>query len=158
MTTEGVSLYRVSREAAVATIIGKSVVGGVFAATLTAAMPCSAQTTTLYLQFGAPAVSADPYNAFLAATNAGPVMNAFGGQSLDPFNASLGAPGLALTEIATIEVRFSGPMIYVDPYNTLLSTSVPSSTQTVAIDNPHASFAFAAGYLGPRVWEGWSDK
>jgi len=145
----------------VANIIGKSVVGGVFAATLTAAMPCSAQTTTVYLPFGAPAVSADPYNALLAA-GAGPVSSAFSAGSLDPYNASLaaslGTMGLSATEIATIEVRFSGPVIYVDPYNTLLSTAVPSATQTVEIDNPHASFAFAPGYLGSRVWEGSSDK
>jgi hypothetical protein len=121
-------------------------------------MPCSAQTTTLYLQFGAPAVSADPYNAVLGMASLGPASNVFSGGSLDPYNASLAAAGLSSAEIAAIEVHFSGPMIYVDPYNTLLSTDVPSSTETVAIDNPHASFAFAPGYLGPRVWEGSSDK
>jgi hypothetical protein len=141
----------------VANIIGKTVVGGVFAATMTAAMPCSAQTT-VYLHFGAPAVSADPYNTLLAATSAGAAPTAFSGSFLDPYNASLAAAGLSSTEIAAIEVRFSGPMIYVDPYNTLLSATVPPSTQTVAIDNPYASFAFAPGYLGPRVWEGSSDK
>jgi hypothetical protein len=121
-------------------------------------MPCSAQTTTVYLQFGAPAVSADSYNAVLGATSLGLASNAFSGRSLDPYNASLAAAGLSSVEIAAIEVRFSGPMIYVDPYNTLLSTAVPSSTQTVTIDNPYAGFAFAPGYLGPRVWEGSSDK
>jgi hypothetical protein len=146
------------KEAAVAHIIGRTVVGGVFAATLTAAMPCSAQTTTVYLQFGAPAVSADPYNAVLGATSLGLASNAFSGGSLDPYNASLATAGLSSVEIAAIEVRFSGPMIYIDPYNTLLSTAVPSSTQTVTIDNPYAGFAFAPGYLGPRVWEGSSDK
>ena len=158
MTTEGVSLYRVIQEAAVANIIGKTVVGGVFAATLTAALPCSAQTTTVYLHFGAPAVAADPYNALIAAVSAGLASGAFTGGSIDPYNAILAAVGLSSVEIAAIEVRFSGPMIYVDPYNTLLSTAVPPSIQTVAIDNPYASFAFAPGYLGPRVWEGSSDK
>jgi hypothetical protein len=143
----------------VATIIGKTVVGGVFAATLTAAMPCSAQTT-VYIEFGAPAVSADSYNAVLSAASLalGPASNAFSGRSLDPYNASLAAAGLSSAEIAAIEVQFSGPMIYVDPYNTLLSTAVPLSSQTVAIETPYASFALAPGYLGPRVWEGSSDK
>jgi hypothetical protein len=146
------------KEAAVANSIGKTVVGGVFAATLTAAMPCSAQTTTVYIEFGAPAVSADPYNAVLGAASLGLVSNAFSGRSLDPYNASLAAAGLPSAEIAAIEVRFSGPIIYVDPYNTLLSTALPSSTRTVTIENPYAGFAFAPGYLGPRVWEGSSDK
>jgi hypothetical protein len=120
-------LYRVIQEAAVANIIGKTVVGGVFAATLTAALPCSAQTTTVYLHFGAPAVAADPYNALIAAVSAGLASGAFTGGSIDPYNAILAAVGLSSVEIAAIEVRFSGPMIYVDPYNTLLSTAVPPS-------------------------------
>jgi hypothetical protein len=113
----------------VANIVGKTVVSGALAATLAALMPSSA--VAVYPQFSGPPVYVDPYNAMLG-----------------------GATPTSIQTVA-VDATFSGPPVYVDPYNVILGgATVPSSAQTVAVDDLYNSYAFAPGYRAPRLWEG----
>jgi len=107
----------------VANLVAKTLVCGGVAAMLAAAVPSLALAG--YSEFGGPPVNGDRYNEILAATM--PAM--------------------------TADVRFSGRMLRLDPYNATLVAAVLSSVRTVAIEDLYQSYAFAPEYDGPRIWE-----
>ena len=106
-----------------ANIVAKSLVCGGLAAILAAAVPSSALAD--YADFGGPPVTGDPYNEMLAAT----------------------------MPAAGFDVRFSGGLMRLDPYNATLAAAVLPSLQSVTVEDLYASYAFAPEYDGPRVWE-----
>lgn len=106
-----------------ARMVGKIVLSGVAAATLTL---LSSGAFALDTEFSAAPVFADRYNAILA-------------ESVPPSEA--------------MDVRFSGRLTLLDPYNATLLPAVLSSTATQAMEEFAASYAFAPDYPGPRVWE-----
>jgi hypothetical protein len=107
----------------VANIVAKMLVCGGLAATLGAAVPFSAAAD--YVDFSGPPLTVDAYNEVLAAT----------------------MPAVPL------DLRFSGRLVRLDPYNMTLVAAALSSVQTVVIEDLYQSYAFAPGFEGPRVWE-----
>jgi hypothetical protein len=93
----------------------------------------SSAALALEPQFAGAAVFADPYNVTLSAT--------------------------MLTSEGT-DARFSGRPAALDPYNARLASMLLSTTSVPALQAFADSYAFAADYQGPRIWEGltWSDK
>jgi hypothetical protein len=112
---------RAERRPTVANLVAKTLVCGGVAAMLAAAVPSLAVAD--YAAFGGSPVNGDRYNEVLAASM--PAM--------------------------TADVRFSGRMLRLDPYNATLVAAVLSSVRTV--EDLYRSYAFAPGYDGPRVWE-----
>jgi hypothetical protein len=128
----------------VANLIGKAVVGGAVAATLTAFAPASAQTVVTHPEFGGAPVRFDPYNASLA------VVVVPSETVCQLWHACVEA----LDQIDTVYQRFSGAPVYLDGYNETLTMVALSVAEAAAVADPRTSYALAPGYTGPRVWEG----
>jgi hypothetical protein len=104
-------------------MVAKMLVCGGLAATLAAAAPFSAMAG--HADFNGPPVVSDAYNDILAAS----------------------IPTMPL------DLRFSGRLVRLDPYNATLAAAAVSLVQTVALEDLYKSYAFAPSFEGPRVWE-----
>jgi hypothetical protein len=126
----------------VANMLGKAVVSGTVAATLTGFMPVSAQTVMTSPQFTGAPVQVDPYNASVAAV----------GKSSEAecrlWRSCVGS----LDQIDTVYQRFSSLPVYIDAYNETLTT-VAFNVLEAAVSDAMKSYALAPGFSGPRVWE-----
>ena len=105
-------------------IVAKTLLGGVLAAGLAAAVPSSAVAG--YAQLSGPAILIDAYNTMLSAM---------------------------LPSASVLDGRFGGRPLSLDPYNAVLGAAlVPAAG--LALGDLYASYAFAPAFSGPPTWEG----